>query len=581
MQNNNENNFRGSQDSDDDDRREFNSNQQNKESYNNSNFDINEQENTGVPRKIIHSENNSYNMSQNNNMLINKDNNVNSTLEPGQSSQQSNNQNNSNQAQVNNFMNSNNNNSQNNNIGNQGFSPDNNNNKNSNNNNNYQFNSQNPNDNFNNYQNNNNQNMNYNNNNCNFNNMNPIGNANHNQDNQGQFINQNNINNNQNNINQMNNNNQMNINQMNNQGKPAVPFSNIQQPSKTLLVNLGDTDYLNAVLHLIGSIRVFCEYFYIPNKDNNFVKNIEKAPLAFIIHRLFLHLYPENSQSIPYKPDAIKRYLSEINCVYKSEKKRNPNELISFILDTLHNELKKSPKVALQSPNNVLNKNEVIKVGIKNFQNCELSKISQYFNWFEIKEVNCTQCNQSMFSFHTYHMIELDILNTFNCFKNNSNNNNCNYITIYDCLTYYQRVKNNMRSFCKYCNKNTNVNCASKILSNPNIFIFSLNRGLINGNFDDNLTKINFKLDEKIDLNNFVENNNISKQYELIGIVSISERLNNYVSYCKSPVDKNWYYYDNQNVNPYNINYILSEHNNNNDNDKNCIPCILVYQLIN
>jgi ubiquitin C-terminal hydrolase len=292
-----------------------------------------------------------------------------------------------------------------------------------------------------------------------------------------------------------------------------------------------------------------------------------------------LHLYPLSDNEIgkPYKPDAIKRYLSEINCVYKSEKKRNPNELFSFILDTLHNELKKPPSGALENPKNVFNKNEVIETGFNNFKKCDLSKISEDFNWFEIKETRCTQCNRTMYSFQTYHMLELDIFNTSKFIKNSNYNNN-NSITIYDCLSYYQLIKNNLRAYCKSCNKNTIVDCTSKILSNRNIFVFSLNRGLINGKFDDNLTDINFQLNEQIDLGNFVSENIQNSKYELTGIVSISRRLKNYVSFCKSPVDNNWYSYDSENICPSNIHYILSEHDSTKETDN--IPCILVYQSI-
>jgi ubiquitin C-terminal hydrolase len=392
----------------------------------------------------------------------------------------------------------------------------------------------------------------------------------------------NNLHNYPNNYNQMNNNNQSqnNMNQISNQR--IYPFSNVRNPIKTLLLTLGETEYLNAILYLIGNIKVLCEYFYNPQQDNNFFKNRNKAPLSFIIHRLFLHLYPlsynENTKS--YKPGAIKQYLSEINCVYKSNKKRNPNELFIFILDTLHNELKKPPKGELKNPNNVFNKKDVIKTGISNFQNCDISKISEYFNWFEIKDTKCTQCKQTMYSFHTYHILELDILNTSK-FKNNNNNNyinSNNSITIYDCISYYQSRKN-LKAYCKSCNKSTIVDCGSKIFSNPNIFVFSLNRGLINGNFDDNLTNINFQLYEQIDLGNFIDQKNqVSKRYELKGIVSISRLLKNYVTFCKSPVDNNWYLYDNQNVCTKMIDYIISEHDSTKNN--NYIPCILVYQLV-
>ena len=541
---------------------------------------INKQENTGIREKVNmagQSNNPSFNIiGQNNNGLHNLDNNNdNSSFVP----QESNNQN----IQVNNFgngVNSNNNqinynqnyNVQNNNIANQAGIPSNNSNNKINNFNNQYLN--------NNYNNNNLNNNNMNNNIANRNNMNYLGNQNFNQ---VQVINQNNNlnnyqNNNNNNYNNPVNNNQNNQNQMSN--RRQYPFSNIKNPIKTLLTTLGKTEYLNSTLYLIGSIKVLCEFFYIPNQNNDFVNNISKVPLSFIIHRLFLHLYPSSGNETSYKPDAIKRYLSDINCVYKSEKKRNPNELFSFILDTLHNELKnlhnelkKQPKAAMENPYDVFNRNNVINTGIKNFQNCDMSKISEHFNWFEIKATKCTQCNKIMYSFNTYHMLELDILNTSLAFKNR------NSITIYDCLTYYRNIKSNLKAYCKSCNKNTIVDCGLQIFSNPNIFVFSLNRGLINGSVDDRLADVKFQLDEKIDLNNFVENKQTNKQYELRGIISISHRLeDNYVSFCKSPVDNNWYLYDSENVQLTNMNYILSEHNM--IIEANYIPCILVYQSI-
>ena len=549
-----------------------------------SNSIVNEQENTGFGKNVNAKEQSIPSISfnnQNDNGLINKGNNNDysqylSKKFIEKSSQQSKNSN----SQIKNFINGSGNINDQVLIYNQNIN-NNKNNQNINNNNRNNFNNKFNNNNFNNinFNNNNFNNNNFNNNLNNFNNNNNLSEGNYNHNDNVEYGN-NNMNNYPNNNNQMNNNNQNpnNNNQMINQSQ--YPFSNITNPIETPLIKLGETEYLNAILYLIGNIKDFCEYFYIPNQNNKFVKNIEKAPLSFIIHRLFLHLYPlsDNEKGRPYRPDAIKKYLSEINCVYKSDKKRNPNELFSFILDILHNELKKPPRGALENPNNVFDKKEVIRTGIKNFKNCDLSKISENFNWFEIKETRCTQCNQSMYSFQTYHMLELDILNTSKLVANNRNYNNNNSINIYDCLTYYQSKKTNLRAYCKLCNKNTLVDCASKIFSNPNIFAFSLNRGLINGNFDDNLTDINFQLNEQIDLGNFVSENIQNSKYELTGIVSISRRLKNYVSFCKSPIDNNWYAYDSENICPYKINYILSEHDGTKETDN--IPCILVYQLI-
>ena len=554
-------------------RKNLNSEEQSK----NPSLNFNRQNGNGLINIDNNNDSSSYASKQNNNPNINPqfNNLVNQPQNPSNNSNNNfNNQNfNNNNYNFNNYNNNNlnNNNYNNNNLNNNNYNNNNLNNNNLNNNMNNNNNYNNNMNNNNNYNNNMNNNNNYNNNLSNGNHMNSLGNQNYSQ---RQVINQNNSSNNfpNNNNNPMNSNNPNIQNQMSN--KIQFPFSNIRNPINTLLIKMGESQYLNSILYLIGNIKVLCEYFYTPNQKNDFVKNIDKAPLSFIIYRLFLHLYPSSgSANTSYKPDAFKRYLSSINCVYKSEKRRNPNELFSFILDTLHNELKMPPSSALEIPNDVFNRKNVIDTGNKNFEMCDKSQISEYFNWCEIKATRCTQCSKIMYSFHTYHMFELDIINTSQCHNNN------NPITIYDCLNYYQTIKRNLRAYCKSCNKNTIVDCGLQIYSNPKIFIFSLNRGLVNGRADDNLTDIKFKLHERIDLNNFVENNQINRQYELKGIISISHRLeDNYVSFCKSPVDNNWYLYDSEKVQPTNMNYILSEHNT--TREDNYIPCILVYQSI-
>ena len=111
-----------------------------------------------------------------------------------------------------------------------------------------------------------------------------------------------------------------------------------------------------------------------------------------------------------------------MNVVYKSRKRRNLNELLSFILDNLHSELyKKTGNYNINNNNNnnsnLNDKNSVIQNGIYNFANSYDSLISRLFNWFEIKELQCKQCSRSIYNFYTFNTFELDILGTYK-FKN-------------------------------------------------------------------------------------------------------------------------------------------------------------------
>ena len=90
---------------------------------------------------------------------------------------------------------------------------------------------------------------------------------------------------------------------------------------------------------------------------------------------------------------------------------------------------------------------------------------------------------------------------------------------------------------------------------------------------DQNLMNIRFQLEENINIKNFIENQVAPSLYQLNGIVSIELKNNKYVSFCMSPVDKNWYYYNDEVIQQININNVIQLHNNG-----EYIPCILLYQ---
>jgi ubiquitin C-terminal hydrolase len=290
--------------------------------------------------------------------------------------------------------------------------------------------------------------------------------------------------------------------------------------------------------------------------------NVPNCPLAFVTHRLFLHLYkyPESQEREIYTPDSYLKVLQMKNLTYKTNNNRNPNDLLIFILDTLHNELNHPKNNNIITPRNVSDKENVCQCGILTFQNRYCSILSNIFNWFQVKEISCQACYNSTYSFHTYNTFDLDILG-------NSKLNNNNPINISNCLLYNTMSKQK-KAYCNNCRKFTPMFSTSKIYSSPNIFIFLLNRG----NMDQNLMNIRFQLEEKINIKKFIENQDAPSFYELNGIVSIDLKNHKYVSFCMSPVDKNWYYYNDEDIQPTNINNVIQLHNNG-----GYIPCILLY----
>ena len=347
-------------------------------------------------------------------------------------------------------------------------------------------------------------------------------------------------------------------------------FSRYTMPIKTGLKTYGQSSYLNSVLYCLGNIRQFASYFLNPKHQEYINAQIQNRPLSYVVERLLTHLYPfpEREKKEIYDLNAFFKVLGKLNKIYNTLQRRDPNELIGFILTTLHNELNK-----IINPNLVINinyndKKNVIKNGIKLFKNSENSMISNHFNWFEIKKLKCTECNNKSYDLKTFNTFTLDFENSYNNVKNQKNN-----LTIYDCLTYH-KITHQRNLFCKNCNNLKKMDCNCKILSSPINFVFSVDRG--GDYFEDTrkLQSIPFVLNDKIQLENFIDNESAPKNYELIGMVSISINEKKYVSICNSPVDNNWYLYNDENSGQVDITNIIKKHND----SKELIPSILIYQ---
>ena len=373
--------------------------------------------------------------------------------------------------------------------------------------------------------------------------------------------NNNNINNNQANLIQNNN------DEINNSDNYS--FSRYTKAIKTGLKTLGDTSYLNAVLFCLGNIRNLASFFLNPKNQNYINNNIGTMPLSYVFERVLVHFYPypETEKIEKYEPSSFLSVLSKFNIVYNSFQRRNPNDLIIFILNTLNKELNTAKNDNLNLKVNIYDKNNVIKNGIKKFKGTENSIISKNFNWFEIKESKCPQCNFVAFEFQTFNTLSLELEKAYFKIQNQKK-----FLTIYDCLEYY-RTTLQKKLFCKKCNNFTTMPLNTRIFCSPNNFIFLLDRGVDFTNNNKRLS-IPFFTSLKIELGNFIENEQAPKKYELIELLSIDIRSKSYVSFCMSPVDKNWYHYNNEISEKVNIMDIIDKHNN----FKELIPCILIYK---
>ena len=343
------------------------------------------------------------------------------------------------------------------------------------------------------------------------------------------------------------------------------------------LVNINNnTSYLNSVLQLIKNFNNFSSY-YLDNKNIIFINNnINKFPLSYVTHRLFTHFYPlEDIKEKVYNPSSFLRVVNgtyDHNYTYSFE--NNPTDLIKLILDKLDYESKQSNCININAKKelNEIEDYKYDKEYLINYEKLKLlgnarnnnSIVSNNLNWYELQDFQCNSCQTIWYKFLSNHTFKLSILEAYNN-KENSNN----YITIYDCLNYFEKTPKYENLECINCKKNTNITICSKINCLSKNLVFLLDRGI----FEPNLIKIPFKIEKEINLEKYIEDSN-RKNFVLIGIVSISLDEEKYISYCGSELKNEWHLYNDEKVSTIDINEIINKHNEFNK----LVPCILVYK---
>ena len=350
-------------------------------------------------------------------------------------------------------------------------------------------------------------------------------------------------------------------------------FSRYKKASKTGLKNLGNTSYLNSVLQILCYIRSFASYFLNPKNGEEFKNKVSDYKVSYVFHRLCTHIfpYPEKDNIEIYEPDTLLKVLSLYNVTYKDYKEKNPNDLIVFILYKLHEELNSlkmydSSKYISNSTSTMIfnDKDASVKNGIKKFMQVNNSIISNYFTWFEIKESQCLKCSKKIYNLQNFSTFQLNLFDLIKYKKPK-------YIKIEDCFELYiSPIKKN--NVCRFCNSYNNIITTTNIYSAPNIFIFLLDYT----NYIDN-NDFSFVLERKINLGKYIENKNGPTNYILNGIVYWDKNKNKYQAFSASPVDKNWYLCDDENVTSTDVNNFIDIFNKN-----LCYkPFILVYHYLN
>ena len=356
------------------------------------------------------------------------------------------------------------------------------------------------------------------------------------------------------------------------------PLSEYKYPTLIGLNNIGATCFMNATLQCLSQTKDLTNYFLKESNkyhiiNNNFaINNKNNLQLSPAYLELIQHLWDKNRNN-SFSPTNFMNIVEKMNPLFKQGQAGDSKDFIIFILEQLHKELKKSIKSLNRNrsaPNitislNQYDKNNAFNHFFEEFQK-ECSIISDVFFGFNETTNECLNCknnynskginnpicyNYGIFNCLIFPLEEVKKMKNISMQNYNYINipqNNC--VSIYECFYYNQKTdlfSGDNKNYCNICKQLFNSLYTSKIFSGPQNLVLILNRG------KNNIYNVKIDFTETIDITEYVSAKDKPKiMYNLYGVIThIGQSGPNahFVASCKSPIDNNWYRYNDSLVN--------------------------------
>ena len=297
------------------------------------------------------------------------------------------------------------------------------------------------------------------------------------------------------------------------------------------LINKEDKSFVNASIQCLANLNQLTKFFLSEFVYDN---NNEKQILSNGYYELLKNLNLDdlnNIKNVPNSTDNFIKTIYELNISFSTNPQNESRDFIKFFLKTMHNELNKS----IYNDLNIFNKDYyadipktkegALKKFFNNYKNKNNSKITNFFSGINEINFKCKYCNNCIYDYELFNYFDFN-LNNISIFKkqNKLNQNNDNeYIDIYDCFRYKKEKIYNTPIICKQCNKCNKI-ASITIFSMSNYLIIFLNR--------EKGSNFKVKINETLNLKDYIIHNEIGYILELYGIVLKITNSNHYFSYC-------------------------------------------------
>ena len=321
--------------------------------------------------------------------------------------------------------------------------------------------------------------------------------------------------------------------------------SNKEYPHKIGLQNLGQNGYLNTCLHCLTNIKRLSEK--ILNNYNYLNANTHK--LSFAYANLLYQLSNSNSQYI--NPSNINYIIGEINPLFHGNHDSDPKDLLSFIIERLHQELKQKMDINLQLQEPTSENKDLALQNFLNDLKYNKSYLLDTFYGIIESKLKCDKCNTIKYTYKLFNIIEFNLKNVKENKINSIGPENYSGINLFDCFENDSKEEILIGEKKIYCNLCQSLNTGifrKNIFNSPRVLIIVLNRGKNNQDFNEEFT-----FPEVVDFRktNYIINEKLYKKYFLCSIITcLRENSSNahFVCYCRNNLNEKFVCYDDINV---------------------------------
>ena len=337
------------------------------------------------------------------------------------------------------------------------------------------------------------------------------------------------------------------------------------------LENIGATCYMNATLQCLCNVSSLKEYFLNDSKYNQDVltKPFKLAKcFADVLRKLWSQTYETY-----YAPREFKEMISQMNPLFKGIQANDSKDLVLFIFETIHYELN-NPS---QNPFDIKLENipNELKLFRSNYYPQNYSIISKIFYYEQYSILQCKRCGFQTNNFNIMNMIifPLEKVRLY-VLKQNPQGLTKPNITIFDCFEQSEQpemLEGSNQIFCNNCRLSSDASSCNKLYTCPEVLTIILNRGK-GLEFE-----VMFSFPLELSIEKYVTDKSSKPNYELIGVLTHygpSGMAGHFVAYCKSPINGEWYFYNDADVTHKN------KINIENEMQSNGVPYILFYQRV-